>query len=171
ERLPVGGIDDSTVRRFKRELLQSPASRERGGCGAPGLGPILGMSAPMERLFQIIRKVAPFDVSVCIEWESGVGKELVAFQLHQHNPRAARPFVTLNYGAMPDNLIESELFGHEKGAFTGADRRRLGKFELAQHGTLFLDEIADLSPHGQVALLRALQQREIMRVGGEQHIP
>src|SRR5690606_33898421 len=72
---------------------------------------------------------------------------------------------------MPDNLIESELFGHEKGAFTGADRRRLGKFELAQHGTLFLDEIADLSPHGQVALLRALQQREIMRVGGEQHIP
>jgi two-component system response regulator HydG len=96
---------------------------------------------------------------------------LVAIQLHQHNRRAAHPFVTVNCGAIPDNLLESELFGHEKGSFTGADRRRLGKFELAQHGTLFLDEVADLSPHGQVALLRALQQREIARVGGERPIP
>jgi two-component system response regulator HydG len=125
----------------------------------------------MQRLFQIIRRVAPFDVSVYIEGESGAGKELVAIQLHQHNRRAPHPFVTVNCGAIPDNLLESELFGHEKGSFTGADRKRLGKFELAQHGTLFLDEVADLSPHGQVALLRALQQREIVRVGGERPIP
>ena len=106
-----------------------------------------------------------------MEGESGVGKELVAIQLHQHNRRAGHPFVTVNCGAIPDGLLESELFGHEKGSFTGADRKRLGKFELAQHGTLFLDEVADLSPHGQVALLRALQQREITRVGGDRPIP
>ena len=175
ERLPVGGILDSTVRRFKAVILQAPqggaaaapAERRR----APGLGPILGQSPAMRKLFQTIRRVAPFDVSVYVEGESGAGKELVAIQLHQHNRRAPQPFVTVNCGAIPDSLLESELFGHEKGSFTGADRRRLGKFELAQHGTLFLDEIADLSPHGQVALLRALQQREIMRVGGERPIP
>jgi len=174
ERLPVGGILDSTVRRF-RSALRQPATARDGqksvlGLG-PGMGPILGASSAMAKLFQTIRKVAPFDVSVYIEGESGVGKELVAIQLHQHNRRAPHPFVTVNCGAIPDTLLESELFGHEKGSFTGADRRRLGKFELAQHGTLFLDEVADLSPHGQVALLRALQQREIMRVGGERPIP
>jgi two-component system response regulator HydG len=175
ERLPVSGILDATVRRFKGVLMQawpgtapSPAEAKRA---LPGLGPILGRSPAMQKLFQIVRRVAPFDVSVYIEGESGAGKELVAIQLHQHNRRASHPFVTVNCGAIPDNLLESELFGHEKGAFTGADRKRLGKFELAQHGTLFLDEVADLSPHGQVALLRALQQREIVRVGGERPIP
>jgi two-component system response regulator HydG len=177
ERLPVGGILDSTVRRFKGVLLQgwqgaSPAeSASDGKRPLPGLGPILGRGPAMQKLFQIIQRVAPFDVSVYIEGESGAGKELVAIQLHQYNRRAGHPFVTVNCGAIPDNLLESELFGHEKGSFTGADRRRLGKFELAQHGTLFLDEVADLSPHGQVALLRALQQREIARVGGERPIP
>lgn len=174
ERLPVGGILDATVRRFKGVLLQAgvpSAAGAKEGERGPGLGPILGQSAPMRKLFRTIRKVAPFDVSVYVEGESGAGKELVAIQLHQHNRRAAHPFVTVNCGAIPDTLLESELFGHEKGSFTGADRKRLGKFELAQHGTLFLDEIADLSPHGQVALLRALQQREIMRVGGERPIP
>jgi two-component system response regulator HydG len=176
ERLPVGGILDATVRRFKGALTQSwqGAASQAGVEGKralPGLGPILGRSPAMQKLFQIIQRVAPFDVSVYIEGESGAGKELVAIQLHQHNRRAAHPFVTVNCGAIPDNLLESELFGHEKGSFTGADRRRLGKFELAQHGTLFLDEVADLSPHGQVALLRALQQREIARVGGERPIP
>jgi two-component system response regulator HydG len=176
ERLPVDGILDATVRRFKGVTAQaSPGATAASAAEAqralPGMGPILGRSPAMQRLFQIVRRVAPFDVSVYIEGESGAGKELVAIQLHQHNRRASHPFVTVNCGAIPDNLLESELFGHEKGSFTGADRKRLGKFELAQHGTLFLDEVADLSPHGQVALLRALQQREIVRVGGERPIP
>lgn len=176
ERLPVGGILDATVRRFKGVIARAGTGSASGAPGEaklalPGLGPILGRSPAMQRLFQVVRRVAPFDVSVYIEGESGAGKELVAIQLHQHNRRAPHPFVTVNCGAIPDNLLESELFGHEKGSFTGADRKRLGKFELAQHGTLFLDEVADLSPHGQVALLRALQQREIVRVGGERPIP
>src|SRR6185369_15815486 len=112
-----------------------------------------------------------FDVNVCIEGETGTGKELVASLLHRYSPRGHRPFITLNCGAIPETLLESELFGHEKGAFTGAHRHRLGKFELAHRGTLFLDEIADLSPHGQAALLRAIQQREITRVGGETTVP
>ncbi len=171
ERLPVGGIIGGAVRRFKSVLLQPSSETEQKARGMSGMGPMLGSTPVMEKLFHTIRKVAPFDVSACIEGESGVGKELVAIQLHQHNRRAPHPFVTVNCGAIPDSLLESELFGHEKGAFTGADRRRLGKFELAHHGTLFLDEIADLSAHGQVALLRALQQREITRVGGERPIP
>jgi two-component system response regulator HydG len=176
ERLPVNGILDATVRRFKGVINQAwpgtaPASAAESKRALPGLGPILGRSPAMQKLFQIVRRVAPFDVSVYIEGESGAGKELVAIQLHQHNRRASHPFVTVNCGAIPENLLESELFGHEKGSFTGADRKRLGKFELAQHGTLFLDEVADLSPRGQVALLRALQQREIVRVGGERPIP
>ena len=165
ERLPVEGVLHSTVRRFKSALV-------RPDPGEKGLGQMLGHSASMQDLFQLVKRIAPFDVNVCVEGESGVGKELVAIQIHKHHPhRSNHPFVTLNCGAIPDSLLESELFGHEKGAFTGADRRRLGKFELAQHGTLFLDEIADLSPHGQVALLRAIQQREITRVGGELPLP
>jgi two-component system response regulator HydG len=177
ERLPVGSILDSTVRRFKSVVLKSLQDRAEhapgtdGGSDAPGLGPILGQGPSMRKLFRTIRRVAPFDVSVYVEGESGVGKELVAIQLHQRNRRAGHPFVTVNCGAIPEGLLESELFGHEKGSFTGADRKRLGKFELAQHGTLFLDEVADLSAHGQVALLRALQQREITRVGGDRPIP
>ena len=119
----------------------------------------------MRRLLGLIDRVAPYDVSVCIDGETGSGKELVATQIHLKSPRAHRPFVTVNCGAIPETLLESELFGHEKGAFTGADRLRLGKFEVADGGTLFLDEVADLSPRGQVALLRALQQREVTRVG------
>ena len=165
ERLPIADILAGTVRRFKSALVRPDAGgRERG------MGQILGESPHMLELFQLIKRIAPFDVNVCIEGESGSGKELVAIQLHNLHGRGNQSFVTLNCGAIPDSLLESELFGHEKGAFTGADRRRLGKFELAQHGTLFLDEIADLSPHGQVALLRAIQQREITRIGGEHPI-
>jgi DNA-binding NtrC family response regulator len=98
------------------------------------------------------------------------GKELVATEIHRLSPRAHEPFVTLNCGAIPDGLLESELFGHEKGAFTGADRRRLGKFELADGGTLFLDEVADLSPRAQVAMLRSIQQGEVVRVGGDRPV-
>jgi len=166
ERLPLYDVTSSIVRRFKSTAMESAQPAD-----AQGLGPIIGRSAPMERVFRLIRRVAPHDVHVCIEGESGVGKELVATILHRLSNRSRQAFVTLNCGAIPDGLLESELFGHEKGSFTGADRRKLGKFELAHRGTLFLDEIANLSAHGQVALLRAIQQREISRVGGEQHIP
>jgi len=165
ERLPLRDITGATVRRFKS------VAAVRAGAEGAGLGEILGRCAPMAELFQLMRRVAPFDVSVCIEGETGTGKELVATQLHRLSHRTHQPFVTLNCGALPETLLESELFGHEKGAFTGAERRRLGKFELAHRGTLFLDEVASLSPHGQVALLRALQQREITRIGGEALIP
>jgi transcriptional regulator with PAS, ATPase and Fis domain len=118
-----------------------------------------------------MKRVAPFDVNVCIEGESGVGKELVATHIHGLSHRRDQPFITLNCGAIPDSLLESEFFGHERGAFTGAVNRRLGKFELADQGTLFLDEVAELSPKAQVSLLRVLQQKEICRVGGEAAIP
>ena len=162
ERLPVQSVLTSTVRRFKSIAVgrgENPRRLRTRRDGRPQRG--------MQEVFQLIRQVAPHDVNVCIEGETGTGKELVAMQLHRLSNRSSRPFITLNCGAIPESLLESELFGHEKGAFTSADRRRLGKFELAQGGTLFLDEIADLSPRGQVALLRAIQQREITRVGGD----
>lgn len=162
DRLPVQSIVGTTVRRFK-----SIAGRRNEPAGQAALDQIIGDSAAMKAVYQRVRRIAPYDVSVCLYGESGTGKELIATQLHRLSHRARHAFVTLNCGAIPESLLESELFGHERGAFTGADRRRLGKFELAHHGTLFLDEIADLSPRGQVALLRAIQQREINRVGGE----
>jgi DNA-binding NtrC family response regulator/predicted TIM-barrel enzyme len=166
ERLPVQSVLVSTVRRFKNiPIGPSENAEERG------LGTLVGRSATMREVFQLIRQVARHDVNVCIEGETGTGKELVAMQLHRLSGRAAGPFITLNCGAIPETLLESELFGHEKGAFTNADRRRPGKFELAQGGTLFLDEIADLSPRGQVALLRVIQQREITRVGADRSLP
>jgi DNA-binding NtrC family response regulator/predicted TIM-barrel enzyme len=168
ERLPLYDVTSSIVRRFKSVAVESGGGS--GDAEETSLAQIVGRSAPMEQVFRLIRRVAPHDVHVCIEGESGVGKELVATSVHRLSNRARQAFVTLNCGAIPDGLLESELFGHEKGAFTGADRRKLGKFELAHRGTLFLDEIANLSAHGQVALLRAIQQREISRVGSEQYI-
>ena len=164
ERLPVQSIVESTIRRFK-----SVAFRSRGGQDG-GIGDLIGAGESFRHLKETITRIAPYDVNVYIHGETGTGKELVASQLHRLSRRARGPLVTLNCGAIPDPLLESELFGHERGAFTGAERRRLGKFELAHHGTLFLDEIADLSPRGQVALLRAIQTGEIARVGGEQRI-
>ena len=165
ERLPVSEIVGATLRRFK-----SVAVSERGN-STSALQGVIGRTPVMQRIFELIRRVAPQDITVCIEGESGTGKELVAAQLHRLSPRANHPFITLNCGAIPESLMESELFGHERGAFTGAERRRPGKFELANRGTLFLDEIADLSPRGQVALLRVLQEREVSRVGGDETIP
>lgn len=166
ERLPVQAIVASTVRRFKSVTVRR-GDRQR----EPAFGPMIGRSPAIREVYDLIDRVARYDVHVCIEGETGTGKELVATQLHRRSHRASQPFITLNCGAIPDTLLESELFGHEKGAFTSADRARLGKFELAQRGTLFLDEIADLSPRGQVALLRAIQQREVTRIGGEASIP
>jgi two-component system response regulator HydG len=162
ERIPLQNALTSLVRRFKGLLLRA------GDVAHPsGFGPMVGVCDAMRELHRRVERVAPFDVNVYIEGESGTGKELVAAQLHRLGLRRHQAFVTLNCGAIPDGLLESELFGHEKGAFTGADRRRAGKFELAHGGTLFLDEVADLSRHGQVALLRAIQQREITPVGGD----
>lgn len=131
----------------------------------------VGSSQPMLRLYRSLRRVARYAVGVCIEGESGSGKELAASMIHSLSPRHTRPFITVNCGAIPDSLVESELFGHERGAFTGASERRIGKFELADRGTLFLDEVAELSPKAQVCLLRAIQQKEIVRVGGKKNIP
>jgi len=163
-RLPIESSVTATLRRFKAVSFHRDDEQA-------GFGPLIGATPVMTELFRLIERAAGFDVNVCIEGESGTGKELVATQIHRLSRRADGPLVTLNCGAIPDTLLEAELFGHEKGAFTGADRRRLGKFELANHGTLFLDEIGDLSPRGQVALLRALQQREIVRVGADAAIP
>ncbi len=135
-----------------------------------GLGNLIGKSRGMQEIFDLIRKVAPTSATVLIEGESGTGKELVAKLLHVHSPRRDRPFVALSCSALAESLLESELFGHEKGAFTGAVATRKGRFEMADGGTLFLDEIGELSPGLQVKLLRVLQDRHIERVGGNRPI-
>lgn len=131
---------------------------------------IIGNSKGMQDIFRFIERVALSDISVLICGESGTGKELVAHAIHQQGQRKNNPFVVVNCGAIPENLLESELFGHEKGAFTGAYIQKKGKFELAHTGTLFLDEIGELVPTLQVKLLRFLQDRKIERVGGNQSI-
>lgn len=135
-----------------------------------GISGLLGASLPMQEVFQTIHKVAVTDVPVLILGESGTGKELVARALHKLSNRPKGPFVVINCGAIPENLLESELFGHEKGAFTGADTRRQGRIEYAEGGTLFLDEIGELSLSLQVKLLRFLQEYIIERVGGRESI-
>jgi Nif-specific regulatory protein len=127
---------------------------------------IIGNSKAMQEVYKLIAQVSVSDTTVLLRGESGTGKELVAHALHYASPRAAKPFVKVNCAALPEGVIESELFGHEKGAFTGAVASRKGRFELAEGGTLFLDEIGDLSPAMQIKLLRVLQEREFERVGG-----
>lgn len=127
---------------------------------------MVGQSPPMRDVYKAIGRAAATEEPVLIIGESGTGKELVASALHRHSPRGAGPFVRVNCGALPDALIESELFGHERGAFTGADRQRPGRFERAAGGTIFLDEVGELPQAAQVKLLRVLQRREFERVGG-----
>jgi len=131
---------------------------------------IVGASAPMQQVFKVIGQVAASDVTVMITGESGTGKELVARSIHRHSHRNAKPFVAVNCSAIPENLIESELFGHERGAFTGATAQRLGKFEVCDGGTIFLDEIGDMTAATQTKILRVLQEGEIQRVGGSETI-
>ena len=132
---------------------------------------MIGESAPMMEVKDMIEKVAPTNARVLITGENGTGKELVARQLHELSPRCKGPFIEVNCAAIPSELIESQLFGHEKGAFTSAIKQRKGDFELADSGTLFLDEIGDMSLSAQAKVLRALQENKIVRVGGEKEIP
>ncbi|MGE3177389.1 MAG: sigma-54-dependent transcriptional regulator [Vicinamibacterales bacterium] len=129
-------------------------------------GPMIGNSPEMRKIYQVVEQSAPTSASVLITGESGTGKELVAQTIHQLSPRASFPFVAINCAAIPETLLESEIFGHEKGAFTGAADRRQGCFELADRGTLFLDEIGEMTPTTQVKLLRVLQERKFRRLGG-----
>jgi DNA-binding NtrC family response regulator len=135
-----------------------------------GFESIIGRSGPMERLFEQMKMVAPTRSSVLVIGESGTGKELVANALHRASPRRNERFLAINCGAIPSDILESELFGHERGAFTGAVARKIGKFEIAHRGTLFLDEISELYPELQVKLLRVLEERQVMRVGGSELI-
>jgi two-component system nitrogen regulation response regulator GlnG len=131
---------------------------------------IVGRSPDMQEVYKTIGRAAPLDVPVLIVGESGTGKELVARAIYQHSRRSQGPFLVINCAAIPETLLESELFGHERGAFTGADRRRIGKFEQANHGTIFLDEVGDLSTASQPKVLRLLQEQRFERVGGNETI-
>src|SRR6204780_5967652 len=151
------------VRRAARTA--TPATADGGS--PPPIPELLGRAAAMQQVFRAIGRLARSSVTVLITGESGTGKELVARALHQHSPRASRTFVALNTAAIPADLLESELFGHERGAFTGADAQRRGRFEQADGGTLFLDEIGDMSLPLQTRLLRVLAEGEFYRVGGQ----
>ncbi|MHB9027806.1 MAG: sigma-54-dependent transcriptional regulator [Candidatus Latescibacterota bacterium] len=139
--------------------------------GAYDFGNIIGSSAPMNRVFEQVKRVCETSATVLVQGESGTGKELVARAIHYNSPRREKPLVAVNCGAIPENLIESEFFGYEKGAFTDAKERKAGKFEQADGGTLFLDEIGEFPLESQVKLLRALEDRAITRIGGRETIP
>jgi Nif-specific regulatory protein len=132
---------------------------------------IVGNSGPMRQVYEQVAQVVGTTATVLVRGESGTGKELIAHALHHHSPRAGKPFIRVNCAALPETLVESELFGYERGAFTGAHARRKGRFEQADGGTLFLDEIGELSPATQAKLLRVLQEREFERLGGNQTVP
>ena len=132
---------------------------------------LLGEAPPMLRLFELIENVSQTDAPVLIHGQSGTGKELVARAIHEESPRKHKPFIKVNCAALNENLLESELFGHERGAYTGADRTRIGRFEAAHEGSIFLDEIGDIPPATQVKLLRVLEEKEIERVGDHKPIP
>jgi DNA-binding NtrC family response regulator len=134
------------------------------------LGNIVGRSEPMQEVFRTVSQVAPLKTTVLITGESGTGKELIAKALHYQSPRASRTLTAINCAAIPEHLLESELFGHERGSFTGADARKLGQFELAHQSTIFLDEIAELQPAMQAKLLRVIENGQLMRVGGTKSI-
>ena len=160
--LMSSGEEQSPLRSSQR------CSGKRTNCATQ---PIIGHSKAIEHVRQMIQRVAPSDARVLVLGENGTGKELVARWLHLKSHRAAAPFVEVNCAAIPSELIESELFGHEKGSFTSAVKQRKGKFELADGGTLFMDEIGDMSLAAQAKVLRALQENKITRVGGDRDIP
>ncbi|MBM3211062.1 AAA family ATPase [Candidatus Poribacteria bacterium] len=162
ERFPAASNITQTVQEFKQATISSKHINQ--------LGSMVGVSFAMQQVFHMINCVAQSDVPVLIVGESGTGKELVAREIHRLSSRKKKPFICWNCGAITESLCESELFGHEKGSFTGAVGRKLGKFEIADGGTLFMDEISNLQMKVQSALLRAIQEKEIIRVGGEENI-
>jgi nitrogen regulation protein NR(I) len=141
------------------------------GEGGPARDALVGKSPAMQAIYKDIGRVASKPVNVLIRGETGTGKELIARALYQHSDRAEAPFIAINCAAIPETLLESELFGHERGAFTGAEARRIGRFEQADRGTIFLDEIGDMTPGTQVKLMRVLQEKCVQRLGGKETIP
>ena len=160
------GLQENLTLRVENTCPQS----ETGDGGTP-CGMMVGQSSGIQRVKRFVERVARSDSTAMVYGESGTGKELVARAIHAGSIRHAGPFIRVNCGALPEGLLDSELFGHERGAFTGATKRHRGRFELADGGTLFLDEIAAINPATQVRLLRVLQERELERVGGEDTIP
>ncbi|MFQ5640061.1 MAG: sigma-54-dependent transcriptional regulator [bacterium] len=150
----------------KRQLAEENVLLKKELKDKYSLENMVGQSGLMQEVYKMVERVAPTDATVLIRGDSGTGKELVAQAIHNLSPRASDPFIAVNCGALPENLLESELFGHEKGAFTGADKMKLGRFELAANGTIFLDEIGEVSAATQIKLLRVLQNRQIERLGG-----
>lgn len=151
-----------------RQVQENKNSSRNISAPVMDTGGIIGSSGPMRELMEMVSYVAPTEATVLISGESGTGKELIAAALHHNSTRKNGPFVKVNCAALVENLLESELFGHEKGAFTGADRRREGRFAQANGGTIFLDEISETSPGMQAKLLRVLQEHEVQRVGGQE---
>ena len=161
-------IDEAVA--LVRKAARSSADAPEAADDERMIPSLIGQAPAMQEVFRSIGRLSGSSMTVLITGESGTGKELVARALHEHSPRASKPFVALNTSAIASELLESELFGHEKGAFTGADSRRIGRFEQADGGTLFLDEIGDMSPALQTRLLRVLAESEFYRVGGQQSI-
>ncbi|MBA4189420.1 MAG: Fis family transcriptional regulator [Planctomycetaceae bacterium] len=172
--LPKPLTSEGLIEVINRALTAARLAREPAAVslapGHTGGSAMVGRCPAMQDVYRAIGRVATQRATVLILGESGTGKELVARAIHQHSGRADKPFITVNCAAMPETLLESELFGHEKGAFTGADRKRTGKFEQASGGTLFLDEIGETTPGTQVKLLRVLQEQAFQRVGGEETV-
>ena len=160
-------VSVGTALELRRARREAEALRAELGLS----GEMIGTSPAMQRLRELIARVAPTDSRILVSGESGTGKELVAAAIHAGSPRRDRPFVRVNCAALPRDLVESEMFGHERGAFTGASERRIGRFELANHGTLLLDEVGDLGAEAQAKLLRAIEAREVERLGGAKPIP
>jgi DNA-binding NtrC family response regulator len=156
-------LESRELERQNQELQREIESQKR-------ISSIIGRSPEMKKIFDLLRRVAPTKAGVLITGESGVGKELIADALHNLSPRADKPFVKVHCAALAESLLESELFGHEKGAFTGAAGRKRGRFELAHEGTLFLDEIGEINQNVQIKILRVLQERKFERVGGEESL-
>jgi two-component system nitrogen regulation response regulator GlnG len=170
--LDLHQLDELVGKAFELRRIQATPMvfGDRADPEAGGTDQIVGRCPAVQEVYKGIGRIAPQDVTVLLLGESGTGKELVARAIYQHSKRADRPFVAINCAALPDTLLESELFGHEKGAFTGADRQRVGRFEQAHGGTIFLDEIGDMTPATQAKVLRLLQNQSFERIGGNETV-